>query len=415
MQGVGERGRDCCLYMDGEIIGIVQCKKYNERITRPAILKEILKFIMHSIIDDDIYPYKLNNFYYIVFVSNDYTEPAMTLLKQFKGEIKKEDVEKYFNEIKNTYDSLKFLEYNLYKDKIESKLNNLSIENYNSHDLTLELQCYPQLIPAYFSVMNVISVEQNKEIIMECLEKFGLKYVTDLNLKNFEERIKNIPDENRINLGVVDFYGYNIDFIIKNKDLVMSIYKNLTMEKNKLDREILAYITNLINEKILQYITIPLLYEQKIHSYSLLFVPLYLQSVCSRNYLKQTMPTDFFNTSFEYLNKNNQKILETIEMNVFEITSCIFNNDNSTLIGPKEFIEERIYIYKQYLKEIESLEVAKTQYKQDKVIILSVLNKIENEINEKVKHSTILIKDFGFFENGDYMAKVKSDLKKISN
>ena len=27
--------------MDGEIIGIVQCKKYNERITRPAILKEI--------------------------------------------------------------------------------------------------------------------------------------------------------------------------------------------------------------------------------------------------------------------------------------------------------------------------------------------------------------------------------------
>ncbi|MBK9499722.1 MAG: hypothetical protein IPO06_10245 [Leptospiraceae bacterium] len=256
MQGVGERGRDCCLYMDGEIIGIVQCKKYNERITRPAILKEILKFIMHSIIDDDIYPYKLNNFYYIVFVSNDYTEPAMTLLKQFKGEIKKEDVEKYFNEIKNTYDSLKFLEYNLYKDKIESKLNNLSIENYNSHDLTLELQCYPQLIPAYFSVMNVISVEQNKEIIMECLEKFGLKYVTDLNLKNFEERIKNIPDENRINLGVVDFYGYNIDFIIKNKDLVMSIYKNLTMEKNKLDREILAYITNLINEKILQYISI---------------------------------------------------------------------------------------------------------------------------------------------------------------
>ena len=56
MQGVGEQGRDCCLYKDGQVAGVAQCKKYKERLTKPSVIKEILKFLMYSIVDNTIFP-----------------------------------------------------------------------------------------------------------------------------------------------------------------------------------------------------------------------------------------------------------------------------------------------------------------------------------------------------------------------
>ncbi|MFV8646195.1 hypothetical protein, partial [Ralstonia pseudosolanacearum] len=37
MQGVGERGRDCILYFESNVRGLVQCKKYEARLTKPQV------------------------------------------------------------------------------------------------------------------------------------------------------------------------------------------------------------------------------------------------------------------------------------------------------------------------------------------------------------------------------------------
>jgi hypothetical protein len=47
MSGVGEKGFDSTLYLNNKIVGLVQCKKYKTRLTKPLVIKEFLKFELH--------------------------------------------------------------------------------------------------------------------------------------------------------------------------------------------------------------------------------------------------------------------------------------------------------------------------------------------------------------------------------
>src|SRR5215211_6619549 len=60
MQGVAERGRDCVLYKNGEVSGLIQCKKYQARFTKPQFLKELIKFSLFAIKDPAILPNRTN-------------------------------------------------------------------------------------------------------------------------------------------------------------------------------------------------------------------------------------------------------------------------------------------------------------------------------------------------------------------
>jgi len=59
LQGVRERGRDCILFSNVVISGLIQCKhsvNESERISRPECVREILKFILYSITDKNLLP-----------------------------------------------------------------------------------------------------------------------------------------------------------------------------------------------------------------------------------------------------------------------------------------------------------------------------------------------------------------------
>lgn len=72
MQGVSERGRDCVLYNQGKVAGLIQCKKYTGRLTKPQALKEIIKFLLFATLDESLLP-DPDNFEYKLYVSNDLT------------------------------------------------------------------------------------------------------------------------------------------------------------------------------------------------------------------------------------------------------------------------------------------------------------------------------------------------------
>lgn len=54
LQGVRERGRDCSLHLDGKSLGLIQCKHSIDsgiRISRPECAREIIKFVLHYLLD----------------------------------------------------------------------------------------------------------------------------------------------------------------------------------------------------------------------------------------------------------------------------------------------------------------------------------------------------------------------------
>ena len=49
--GVGEKGADAMLFLNGKIKGVVQCKKYKNNIVLELVLSEIIKFVLYHIVE----------------------------------------------------------------------------------------------------------------------------------------------------------------------------------------------------------------------------------------------------------------------------------------------------------------------------------------------------------------------------
>src|SRR5690606_10033131 len=49
--GVGERGADILLFLQGKINGVIQCKKYKSNIGVNLILSEVIKLLLYHIIE----------------------------------------------------------------------------------------------------------------------------------------------------------------------------------------------------------------------------------------------------------------------------------------------------------------------------------------------------------------------------
>ena len=60
MRGTKERGRDLVLYLDGKVVGVVQCKftaSQNHKFHKAAVAKEIIKFSLYALMDSKLAPY----------------------------------------------------------------------------------------------------------------------------------------------------------------------------------------------------------------------------------------------------------------------------------------------------------------------------------------------------------------------
>ena len=168
MQGVGEKGRDCVLYKDGIIKGLIQCKKYENRISKPDCLKEILKFVLYSFFDPLVLP-DPNHFTYYFVVSEGFSGPAADYLDKFNDEIIKEpELENWFNELKSKYNaSLGSLDYKTIYADLLKKLAAIKVRKVVPQDLDIELSApYCQsIIPIFFEVRTVTDNSRIDQLI----------------------------------------------------------------------------------------------------------------------------------------------------------------------------------------------------------------------------------------------------------
>lgn len=185
MQGVGEKGRDSVLYKDKIITGVIQCKKYNARISKPECIKEILKLVMYSFFDNSILPDE-NNFTYYFVASGGFSGPALEYLGKFNTEIVKEaDLEKWFNELKQEYKaSLGSLDYQTILADLRKKLSAIKVRKVVPQELDIELSTpyTKEIIPIFFDVRTVTDnsgVQEIKSLLETQLSKESLPNITD--------------------------------------------------------------------------------------------------------------------------------------------------------------------------------------------------------------------------------------------
>lgn len=421
MQGVAERGRDCVLYHNSKIVGLVQCKKYNGRLTKPQTIKEIIKFILFSILDKTILP-DPNNFEYNLYVSNDLNGVTIELLSSFNDRIKDEfkngNIEKYTNDLISEYESFKSFEGNIPLLEIQNLLTKIKVTYQNGIDLTSRILNNSNVLSMFFNIKTVVDLESNDKYIRKALDDYGLTLLTDKDLKILKKRIENTQENNRINLGFMDFFGYSKEFFdflqVDNK--FKNIVKPFSEMQNQLNEYLMDFLSNEISKSVFNDITMRLLNTGKIHRFSVGIAQPYLWTRLSKNILIKSSPKEILKKLNPDFFKSKEELILQISNYLFKTSEEILNGDYSNLVGDNELVQMKLRLYEHIHQGITNIEEIKLIFNKDIKLLIPILDNIENRISSLItEERTIVIKDGSFLENKEELENIKKTLDKLKN
>lgn len=173
MQGVGDRGRDCSLYLDSIPNGVIQCKKYAARLTLPQVLKELIKLLLHSILDPSLIPTP-KNFTYHIYCSNDCNEKALNLIYGFHHQIEihieNGDIEKYAIGMSEDYETFNKFRDAMPLNELYLLLRSISVRFSGGSNLSGRISKHTDILQGFFNIRTVVdNSEANRkdEILKE--------------------------------------------------------------------------------------------------------------------------------------------------------------------------------------------------------------------------------------------------------
>ena len=150
MQGVGERGRDCVLLLSGAHVGVIQCKRYSADVNKPDAAREIIKFVLHAIIDPDLLPNPAQ-FYYVFAASKGFNEKAKESLLDVSNKIgASPDLENWTDEVIQNYKAFKSVKYGDVSKRLIEILSNIKVKPLEFNDINTMLVRHSELVSKYF-------------------------------------------------------------------------------------------------------------------------------------------------------------------------------------------------------------------------------------------------------------------------
>lgn len=185
LQGVRERGRDCSLHLYGKSVGLIQCKHSidsNNRISKPECAREIIKFVLHYLVDNKLI-HDPKNFTYYFSVSYGFTEDAKDLLDDFNSEISKQpEVQEWTEKVINANEELKYLKYSNIEFNLKKVLKSITVKKIVPQDLDklLNSDGFQPIVKTFFEIKMVVESDSVVKLAEE-IKKQG-EYQTTANI-----------------------------------------------------------------------------------------------------------------------------------------------------------------------------------------------------------------------------------------
>jgi hypothetical protein len=151
----GDQGRDVLVYTGGSLQTIVQCKNLSTALTKPQILRELVKLVLNDIKTPFI-PEKGVN--YEIWAPGGLFEPAEQLLAGWPEQLLDEDVRTAFDTVTTDYEKLKHLTWEESNERLLLTLR-AKIKPWRqlNLDLARRVRNYPDLSLAKISSVRVLS------------------------------------------------------------------------------------------------------------------------------------------------------------------------------------------------------------------------------------------------------------------
>ena len=409
--GSGDKGRDVSLNKDGKPVGLIQCKRLGEALTKPAMVREVIKFLLHVSMNPHIAP-NLEGFQVLIAAASGFNEACLDLFGSFsKAVIAEKNLESWISEVKDQYAAFDNIEIDDAISFCRENLTKVKVSGLQPVDLDGKLTTHSELISRFFKVRTVVETDKLEESLRKVLRESNLSQLTDDDIAAISKRIEAIPEEERTRLGSLSMFGYRRSIILNRfktdetwQKLILSL-TTLTIElDNKYIQAVQDHIATDIHAKIsirpdvppiakqaaLPYIMGQLLQKQ-ISSYSpQIFMKLFKEShVVYQKSSFEDIKAEILKTGKEYLNKDyaafqNPPNLREIKMKIADFT-----------YGSYASIEEMEEAYDKGLSEIRPLleDIAEAA--------CTLLNEIR----------TITIQDLRFLDNSEELAKIFAQFK----
>jgi tetratricopeptide (TPR) repeat protein len=150
----GDQGRDVLVYTDGSLQTIVQCKNLSAAVTKPQILRELVKLILHDINTPFIPEEGVN---YEIWAPGGLFEPAEQLLADWPKQLLEEDVRAAFDAVTTEYERLKDFTWDQSNERLlEALRTKLKPWRKLNLDLARQVRNNHDLHVRYFAVNSVM-------------------------------------------------------------------------------------------------------------------------------------------------------------------------------------------------------------------------------------------------------------------
>lgn len=172
MSGVRDKGRDCSLYTSTKFTALIQCKKYKNPLSKDQFGKEIVKFLLYSLIYDELH-FEITHFTYIIAASGGFSNDCSDFIESAGNHIdKKEEID---NWIKYCFQEKKFHDIPLKEARsyVFVALKKINIQKISPQDLDKLLIKDPckELIPLFFQIRSIVDTEEVRKV-NDRLDKF---------------------------------------------------------------------------------------------------------------------------------------------------------------------------------------------------------------------------------------------------
>ena len=298
---------------------------------------------------------------------------------------------------------------------IEAILRKIKVLSSNATDLSSRVYKYDNLLSTFFNVKSVVDLQSADTMIRSAFDDYGVRYLTDHDLKALQKRIGETEEENRINLGYVDFFGYSTEFFKYLKgDAFKEVLENVMDVKSSLTKHQIAFLKAKIHEEIYEKITIGLLGRKKIHPFSIGIAAPYLVRRLSLNIVSKTMHKALLTTLYPDSTKNKKELISKIFAELYDSSERVMKKDYSKLVGTTKDVDFKIKLFDHIHNGLNNMDDIKNVFDRDIKIIQPILDKIEKTIKTQIpEEQTIVIKDGSFLDNQDEIQKLAKTIKNI--
>lgn len=415
MQGVGERGRDCVLYKSQKVSGVVQCKKLKRRLTRPALIKELVKFVLFAKLDESLLPSD-GAIEYHCYASGGFTETSLSLVSSIADEISIEKASGrlfgYVTQVLEEFESFSELRESPPLDWVFRVLSEINIKSFDSFSINARLSQKNSVLSSFFKVQLVVEHEAVREYFKQELESAGLNFLTDESLRSLHARLMSTAKDLRVGLGSVDLYGFSMGFMkFLEGEGFSDLLKKSTDLRKFLDESLVGYISEKLGKVIFKELSEPFVGGGLIIPFTVNVIHQYLLRLLLPKLSEGSMPEKIFIMMYPLANKSNEEVLALVLSDAILSQKKVSQGDYSSFPNPDPDRAKRLWLFEALRAgcQVENLE---ERFWQDMKKVQRIVHSIFEEISrEVVGVRTVVVKDSAFLSDAVEMKRVAESLR----